>query len=261
MSKVFNIHRAGQLTRWMITTDKPYIRKTGAIFLTMLCLILQMGNLNHLISHSDYHSFFPQACVYAMFAGILLAGGSYFFSSYIYWRDGIRELCMLPASNLEKFTVRYLLSNLVPLVLFLASLVVADGLQYLVGMLLGKPTSWLISDTVTLLGDLNISVQGIFMLVALVIWTNSLFLLGANLLHNIRYNFFFTAAVLFLLFILLNATLPEGPYQGGWTLGRFLKNWNYAVGFGFLALSALNFVLSYRLFSHRPIIGRFVNAF
>jgi preprotein translocase subunit SecD len=53
--------------------------------------------------------------------------------------------------------------------------------------------------------------------------------------------------------------LPSGSYQTGFTLGSMVKQHGIVIGCIGILLSIANVMTAYRLFGHRPLIGRFIN--
>ena len=93
----------------------------------------------------------------------------------------------------------------------------------------------------------------------LLFWCNSMFLLGANLIRNIKYNFIFTTVVLLVLIIIFMTLLPSDNVQKGMIFRKILDFNGIITSIILLALSILNIWLSYRLFGHRPLIGKYIN--
>ena len=104
MSKSFNLTRLEKLVRWTLVTDRAYNIKTLWTYVTTTCIFFQLPNLSYAISHLTNDTYdLVKIVIIVMPLSILAAGGSYFFYSFYLWKDGIRELTMLPASKAEKF--------------------------------------------------------------------------------------------------------------------------------------------------------------
>ena len=259
MSKNLNFDRLGKLVRWTTVTDRSNIIRSFWMYLALLCIILQLDNLRFVLN-SGVRIGFTYGCVIAMIVGLLAGGGSYFFNSFNQWKDGIRELCLLPASRLEKFLVRYLFSWGVQIVSFTVSLLIADVLQYIVGFVLGRePLFWVTSRVIETMNIVNWDGKTIFVVIALMAWSNTLFLLGSNFFRSLKYSFVYTGLVLTALFIGFLLLLPSGSYQTGFTLGSMVKQHGIVIGCIGILLSIANVMAAYRLFGHRPLIGRFIN--
>ena len=246
MSKNLNFDRLSKLVRWTTVTDRSYIIRSFWMYLALLCIILQLDNLRFVLN-SGLRIGFTNGCIIAMTIGLLAGGGSYFFNSYNLWKDGIRELSLLPASRLEKFLVRYLFSWGVQIVGFAASLLIADVLQYAVGIVLGRePLFWATSEAFDALNIANWDGKTIFVVIA-------------NFFRSLKYSFVYTGLVLTALFIGFLLLLPSGSYQTGFALGSMVKQHGIVIGCIGILLSIANLMAAYRLFGHRPLIGRFIN--
>lgn len=260
MSKNLDTRRLAKLVRWTIITDRQYEIRAFWMYLALTCFILQFDNIIFSLE-GNIKAGFSDGCIIAIIVGLLAGGGAYFFSSFYYWNDGIRELCMLPASRLEKFLVRCLCPWLVQLLAFGVSLLAADALQYLTGLILGRePLYWATSHALAHFHLGSIHGTTLFVIIALILWSNTLFALGANLFRNVKYSSIFTMLFLLVLFVGAIALLPATPYQMGHALGMMVKQWGPPIGTALLVLSAVNIAASYRLFGQRPIIGRFINT-
>lgn len=260
MSKSFNLTRLGKLVRWTLTTDRPYNIKSLGMYVGMMTIIYQMINLFYATGDIKEGYELIHVANIVMPLSILAAGGSYFLISYSYWKDGIRELIMLPASKAEKFTVRFLLPMFTQLLFLVIACMVADFLQHLVGLIINRePLEWMLADTFRSLSFSNFYGFTLLSLAVILFWINSLFLLGANLFRNIKYNFIITALVLLALFIVIMTLLPSDHKQKGMLFRQILDYNGLVTSCILLALGAFNIWLSYRLFSHRPLIGKFIN--
>jgi preprotein translocase subunit SecD len=83
--------------------------------------------------------------------------------------------------------------------------------------------------------------------------------LGSNFFRSLKYSFVYTGLVLTALFIGFLLLLPSGSYQTGFTLGSMVKQHGIVIGCIGILLSIANVMAAYRLFGHRPLIGRFIN--
>ncbi|MBO4821183.1 MAG: hypothetical protein J5548_06920 [Prevotella sp.] len=258
MSQNFNLQRLGRFLRWTLVTDLPYYKKTLGSLLGGMIIIFQFINL-FMWRGDGFH--FVYVVVSSLMIIIPLVGSTYFFHSYSNWKDGIRDLFMLPASNLEKFLVRYILSVLVQLVLFFISCVVGDILQYIVGLVVGRePLRFIFWDILSMISFQPTFSKEFFCTAMLLLWMHTLYLLGANFLRNIKYNFVFPTLILLLLFIFVIMLLPDSGYGKGKVMHEIVLNHGVVVGCLLLAASIFNYMLSYRLFCRRQLIGRFFNT-
>ena len=254
MSQSFNLHRIGQLVRWSMATDRPYNVKSFGMVVIMECIFFQIINLDYFLGHGQNGVQMARVCVLAWLFSLPAAGGSYFFYSYYMWKDGIRELILLPASRLEKFVVRFLLPIFVQLVIFAVGALVADFLQHFVGFIINRePLRWVLPDVFNSVSSFFGSLSGLelFVLIILAFWVNSMYLLGANLVRNIKFNFVFTTVVLLAIYIAAMMLISNG-----W---QFVHHQGILLSIVLIALTLLNFWLAFRLFSLRPLIGKFIN--
>ena len=261
MSKSFKLTRLEKLVRWTLVTDRAYNIKTLWMYVTMTCIFFQLPNLSYAISHLTNDTYdLVKVVIIVMPLSILAAGGLYFFYSFYLWKDGIRELTMLPASKAEKFAVRFLLPMLLHLGQLAIALVIADILQHLVGFIINRePLDWMLVHTFNEVSISNFKGYAPLTVAMLLFWCNSMFLLGANLIRNIKYNFIFTTVVLLVLLIIFMNLLPSDNVQKGMIFRKILDFNGIITSIILLALSIFNIWLSYRLFGHRPIIGKYIN--
>ena len=136
----------------------------------------------------------------------------------------------------------------------------ADFLQHLVGFIINRePLEWMLADTFQFISLKDLSGKALLSLSMILFWTNSMFLLGANLFRNIKYNFLITSVVLLVLFIAIMALLPSDFKQKGMIFRQILDYKGIITTIILLSLSVFNIWLSYRLFGYRPLIGKFIN--
>lgn len=259
MSKNFDFKRLGKLLRWTLVTDRPYSIKCLGMYVGMIGIMFQMLNLHYAMGDYQGGIHFIYAISVFMPLAVLAFGGSYFVVSYAYWKDGIRELIMLPASRFEKFIVRYLVPIIIQLCCLLVAFVVADVLQYLVGLIIGRePLEWMMPKIVTWYQRFNIDGSAIVFAIG-IFWVNTLYLLGANFFRNLKYNWVVTTVVLLVIFIAVMMLLPSGMYDKGRITAQFFKQWSTILCIVLLATGCLNIWLAFRLFSSRPLIGKYIN--
>ena len=137
----FNIKRFGKLAVWSLTNDRSFYTKQALTMLTVLtllfvCVTTHFFQVRSIGAYeaSDIRAY--QTCTIATVAAFLITiitGPSWMFSS-MKGKHDLQTLLMLPASNFEKFLMRYA-TWLVLLPLYLAAFFVADLTQYLVNVL------------------------------------------------------------------------------------------------------------------------------
>lgn len=259
MNNNFNIQRVGWLSRWIISTDMPYYRKTAATTFVCVLVIMLFTHLKYFLHGGSSDGEFPAAALCGMLLAVALIGGGNMMYSYAQRQDGLRELHLLPASNLEKFLMRYLLSFLVQIIVVTASILLGDLLQYFVGWILGRADNqFFIPLVFDILGRFHIPGPMVWCFFTQFLWVHTFFVAGANFFRNLKFGWLFTTIFLLVLFIagiqVLNR-FTEGSSQAI----SFMENHVWPFSFVLLALSVFHVWLAYRLFSRRQLVGRFFN--
>ena len=250
-----NLHRTGKLLRWSFVNDWPYIRKTMATDFTIPVVFFQVNNVAYLWGSEDHSSDMPEIAAVAFLLMTLLMGASYMFMSFHDNRDAQRNLFLLPANNIEKFLVRYLYGWMVQLVLIIAGILLADVLQYIVGLVIQRDGLHFVTahviDALSLSSHNSPELSG-FCIVMLMVWIHSFYMLGANFFRQVKYSWGYTSLVLLMLLILCLVFVSPHVLKNAFTVGT---------GFVLLALSILNVWLSYQLFCRWQLKRKFVNWF
>lgn len=261
MNSYFNIQRVGWLSRWIVSTDMPHYRKTAASTFVCVLVIMLFTHIQYFLNRGGSQvGGFPAAALCGLLVAVLLLGGGYMMHSYSQRKEGLRELHLLPASNLEKFLMRYLLSFLVQILVVIVSILLGDLLQYFVGWILGRADNRfftpLVFDLISRFDHNPGSLIWCFFTQFL--WVHTFYIVGANFFRNIKWGWLFTSIFLLVLFIagiqVLNR-FTEGCSQ----VLSFIENHVWSLSFVLLALSVFHVWLAYRLFSRRQLVGRFFN--
>lgn len=244
--KYFNIDRFLKLARWSLTMDRRWFVKNTlawAVVLTLMflfftCVMKMNGQVATLASY--------QACTFMVVCttvALFVLGPTMMFNSMRGKHDDQR-LLMLPASNLEKYLVRYSYWLLL-FPCFFASFVVADLLQFLVNGMLGHEGRMLVmqylansvidihwqDDIPRPLGvDIEITI----------VWLHSFYAVGTTFFRSHKYSWILTSVALIILGIILGSLWPKGYFL--------------VIGIVF------NFWLSYWLFCRQQVIGKYVNV-
>ena len=258
----FSLNRFGKLARWSLTNDKKYHVKTflqTLVIMTLLYLFFTSITVTFDKENANYHVCAISTII--LFASTIVVGSSFMFYS-MERKNDMQALLMLPASNLEKYLMRYV-SWILLLPLYVVATVSADLVQYVFGLVVGhEEVRFVISATMEMLGKMwsqvpagkhSVAVIG---LVLLFLWFQSFYALGATLFRTNKYNWIpttFVVIVLFLLFVWLSPDRGKIELVKEDTASDTVMNVVYAVWV------ALNFWLSYRLFCRRQVIGRFIN--
>ena len=255
--KQFDINRFCRLARWTLGNERSYYVKAFfqyyVIFTAMFLLLsftaediqlLKMGTVIFVIG----------------LAVIVCMGGSYMFISMTGKHD-LQRLLLLPASNLEKFLMRYLLSFLSQLVICIGCILIADLVQYVVGWIIGRSeTCFFIPVMCDILSRFdNIPGPMVWCLFTQFLWVHTFYIVGANFFRNIKFSWLFTSIVLFVLF-LAGIYLLNSFVENGRQVTLYMENHTWQFSFLFLALSIFHVWLAYRLFCRRQLVGRFFNC-
>lgn len=260
MNNIFNIQRVGWLSRWIVSTDMPYYRKSAATTFVCVLVIMLFTHLQFFLHGGSSVGEFPAAALCGMMAAVLLLGGGNMMYSYAQRKEGLRELHLLPASNLEKFLMRYLLSFLVQILVVTVSILFGDLLQYFVGWILGRADNQfftpLVFDLISRFDHHPGSLA--WCLFTQFLWVHTFYMVGANFFRNLKFGWLFTSIFLLVLFIACLQVLNRVMVSSSQVLS-FIENHVWSFSFVLLALSVFHVWLAYRLFSRRQLVGRFFN--
>ena len=257
----FSIDRFGKLVRWSLTMDRRWFVKNTLSWLVVFTLMFLFFTC--VARFNDQPASLPAygACTSMVLfttVAILVLGPTMMFNSMRGKHDDQR-LLTLPASNLEKYLMRYSYWLLL-LPSFAGSFVVADLLQYLVNWLLGHESRMLVMQYMGSpqlhIGDVPRPL-GVFIVLTFV-WHHSCYALGATFFRSHQYSWIMTSAALIVLGVILGALWPYDDIArsiSSGTANNLLRLWNVL----YIFLIALNFWLSYRFFCRQQVIGRFVN--
>jgi hypothetical protein len=165
----------------------------------------------------------------------------------------MQRLLMLPASNLEKYLMRYA-SWIILLPIQLVAYFSADLLQYVFGLAVGHEQVRLVTNAVieSFQSDMPLSYRMTF--VWLFVWLHSVYAVGATFFRFRKNNWIATTLVLIVVSLLLSAIAGQWSY-----VNMFWWNNHYFFNLAFPLLAVVNFWLSYKLFCRQQVIGRFFN--
>jgi hypothetical protein len=264
--KQFNFNRFGKLVRWSLTNDRNYYVRSFLQVLAVLALIylgfstgfIGYGGPGSYDGHGrcSFAGYFPCLIITIfMFAFSIIVGPSLMFYS-MRGKHERQALLMLPASNLEKYLMRYS-TWIILLPIYLVAFFSADLIQYVVNWLLGHDYAtfvtgfvfdttynWKYLENEQLLGNF---VTGL--------WLHSVFALGATFFRSRKYAGILTVFVLITLGMLWIWLFGGSSKEAG-----MQSNTMDAVSIIIYAvLSLVNFWLSYKLFCRTQVIGKFVN--
>ncbi len=260
----FDIHRFGRLLKWTMSQDKAYYKKS---FLQMVAVILLAYIFFMFVTNygnGDVQHHFNQS--YRIAAGMLLflvvgatvLGPCSMFHSMSGKHDR-QNLMLVPASNFEKYLVRYM-SWILMIPIWVVAILLADVLQYLIHIVLGyEYYQFVVVKLVDLIEYLVNSLQYApkYMMLSLVIvglWLHSVYTLGATFFRSRKYSFVYStfawiAVTILLSWLFPNWTLSEEQLPEACLIGNAIN----------IVWTIVNFWLSYVAFCRTQVIGKFVN--
>lgn len=254
----FSFNRFGKLAQWSLTNDKKYHLKSFLQTFVILLLVFLFFTVAK-VKFNGNDAFYT-ACaisVIVSFAVTVILGSSFMFYS-MEGKHDMQALLMLPASNLEKYLMRYS-SWLILLPIQLVAFFAADLLQYIFNALLGNGnTTFVTTEFVNMMSNgwhkvpAELHVSFATSMVFLMAWLHSFYALGATLFRSKKYNWILTTIVLILLGVVLSWLFPEGAER----IDRMPSLLEVLIGGAWIVV---NFWLSYRFFCHQQVIGKLVN--
>ena len=261
----FNISRFGKLARWSLVNDKKYFVKSFlqvfAILTFLFLFFTWVMNRESVRSSINAYETCSIAVVF-LFSTTVVIGSSFMFYS-MEGKHDMQNLMMLPASNLEKYLMRYA-SWILLLPLYLVALLGADVLQYVVNLMVGHEhvtfvTSTLV-DSLSRLFQLEVHshLRFVFLnsLLSLSVWFHSLYALGATFFRTRKFNWVLTTLVIILLTILQAWAFS---YEEHVSAAEATTTDLLITDLVALCWTILNFWLSYKLFCRQQVIGKFIN--
>jgi len=261
--KQFDIKRFGKLARWSLVNDKKYFIKSFLQIFAVLVFFFLF--FTHVMREHTPADGYKVCCfiVVTMLIATFVVGPSFMFYSMEGKHDR-QTLLMLPASNLEKYLMRYATWMLL-LPLYLVALLGADVLQYVFNQLVGREyvafvTSTVVDSISRMQQDIPDDVHSMFWnsLWLLAVWFHSLYALGATFFRTRKFNWVLTTLVIILLTILQAWAYPYEEFVSD----RNASTTTDSLLTDLVALCwvVLNFWLSYKLFCRQQVIGKFVNV-
>ena len=260
----FNINRFGKLAKWSLLGDKRYFVKSLLQYIVVMLLLFVFFTM--IVKMPSYKAYI--SCAIAEFAIVmvnLVIGPALMFYS-MEGKHDMQTLLMLPASNFEKYLVRYF-HWIVVLALSVVACLAADTLQYLLHLLFGHDygrfvTSVLMDGVVGFTNSSHTSETGlprfIVSMIILIIWAQSLYAVGATLFRSRKFNWVITTAVIILIGIVFIKYMGKADAI---QLNGHSTIMDFAIGAGFyLVWAMINYWLSYRFFCRTQVIGKLINV-
>ena len=259
----FNFNRFVKLAKWSLTVDRGfYLKNLLNVFVVLSLLFIAFTtHFFHIIvmgENADYTMCFIVTMV--MFIITVVTGPSWMFSNMKGQHD-LQTLLMLPASNLEKYLMRYSTWILL-LPLYIVAFFGADLVQYLVNVIWGNENLAFVttevindlSDTFTKLSKedpRNMWHGGI----ATMLLFHSVYTLGGTFFRSHKFAWILTTVVIIVVCMFCIWLLPQGTGYSDKDSSQVTFGWDVFYAVWFLG----NFWLSYRLFCRQQVIGKFVN--
>ena len=252
------------MVRWSLTMDRRWFMKNTLSWLVVFTLVFLFFTC--VAKFNDSLAAY-QACasmVLCTTIAILVLGPTMMFNSMQGKHDDQR-LLMLPASNLEKYLVRYSYWLLL-LPSFVGSFIVADLLQYLVNWLSGHEGRMLVMQYLMSL-DFNIVFPPsnvvprslIACIVLTFVWLHSCYAVGATFFRSHKHSWILTSVALIAFGIILGSLWPNDGVSrsiSSHTAISLLRLWDVV----YIFLIAFNYWLSYKFFCRQQVIGKYVNV-
>ena len=249
--------------RWSLTNDKRYYVKSFLQVLVMLFLVFLFFTMLTKTNQGHNGNYGPCAfTAYAMVLITIVMGPAFMFYS-MEGKHDMQTLMMLPASNFEKYLMRYS-TWIILLPLYIVAFFAADQLQYFIHQALDHSYGTTVfSVIVKFFKEVSPSVltdQSNVLRDMLItgLWCHSMYALGATFFRSRKFNWVLSTVAIILIGMLTVWLTKEGYLlQSDWKVSKV----NYAIGTIFyIGWTLLNFWLSYRLFCKTQVIGKFVNV-
>ena len=258
----FNIRRFGKLAKWTLSFDRAYyIKSFLQIFVMAALMFVAFTTRFFTLTDANLPSRYgPCSAVYlAVLAIHLLIGPSLIFYSFKNRRED-QNYMMLPASNLEKYLVRYA-GLVVMLFIYAVALLASDLVQYLLNMMIGKyDTVFVLSYFIDRLQQASIpdmSMKELMYMAVVLVWFNSFYALGGTFFRSHKYAWVFVTLIFIALSMLLVWIFPK---NNGLELGDESPLHTVIIGDAiYVVWAMLNYWLAYRCFCRSQVIGKFIN--
>ena len=258
----FNFNRFGKLAKWSLTNDKGFYLKQALMLFVVFTLLFLFSTTSHFtfrVNDNEQTYFTCCVSVMVMIMITVITGPSWMFSS----EKGEHErqaLLMLPASNFEKYLMRYS-TWIILLPLYIAGFFVADLIQYIVNVVAGNEgvmfvTTKLMHIISKFLREVGPEQNRLtHALIAMLFWLNSFYALGGTFFRSHKFAWVLTTVTFIVLGVLWISVMPDSSQDSEKITMLEVVIWDVIFGAWFL----LNFWLSYRLFCRQQIKGKFVN--
>ena len=255
----FDIQRFAKLARWSLTNDKKYhVKSFLQCFIVLLLSFLFFSVATNKVNGTNGYYYACVIAVIVTFLVTIVLGSSFMFYSMEGKRD-MQALLMLPASNFEKYLMRYA-SWIILLPLYLVAFVGADLLQYVFNWVIGREEVMLVMTAMVetlskVWHEMPAKLHAPFVvsMIFSVAWLHSFFALGATFFRSRKYNWVGTAIVIILIALVQLSLFPDSIE----VVNRMPTAMEVIIA---VAWVIVNFWLSYKFFCRQQVIGKFINV-
>ena len=253
----FNLNRFGKLAKWSLRNDRSYFVRTFLQVFVVQVLMFLFFTTGMVMMNGHNGNYSPCAATTMMFVLVIfLIGPSTMFYSLCGKHDK-QALLLLPASNFEKYLMRYSTWIIILPIGVVASLG-ADLIQYVVNWLMGHPyTAFVFARVFELIGKgLDaLNAQDLNSFVISVMWLHSVYAIGGSFFRSRKYTWVLTTLVIIVIGLLVAWVIPESSNDNAQTSTHVM-----AIADAITAILVMvNFWLSYRCFCRTQNIGKFIN--
>ena len=262
----FNIHRFGKVARWSLTNDKSFYMRTLLQMFVVLTLIFLFFTTSFYWLKGADTGYKPCCVVVVMMFFIQVCMGPSMMFNSMKGKHDKQALLLLPASNFEKYLMRYATWIFV-MGLSVIGYFGADLVQYIINWLIGNNPQFVTGALFSHMNPFTInweatgSMMGkiINALIIVFLWLQSCFALGATFFRSHKYSWILTILVLVFLSMVQAWLFPNiGSYQldeneGHATTFLYISDAVYGIW------AIVNYWLSYKIFCRTQNIGKFVN--
>ena len=260
----FDLHRFGQLLKWTMVQDKAYYKKS---FLQMVVVVLlafifflfvtSYGKDDAWNNYEQGYKISAGLILFLVVGSVVLGPCSMFHS--MSGKHDRQNLLLIPASNFEKYLVRYI-SWILMVPVWIVAILLADVLQYAIHVILGYEYYQFVVVRVVDIVKFMVESASLapkylfFSLVIVGLWLHSVYTLGATFFRSRKYSFVYSTFAWIAVTILLSWLFPN------WTLSKEQLPDAYLIGNAInIVWTIVNFWLSYVVFCRTQVIGKFVN--
>ena len=255
----FDLNRFGKLARWSLTNDKKYhVKSFLQCFIVLLLSFMFFSVATIKVNGTNGYYYACVIAVIVTFLVTIVLGSSFMFYS-MEGKHDMQSLLMLPASNFEKYLMRYA-SWIILLPLYLIAFVGADLLQYVFNWLIGQEKVMLVMTALVEMASstwhkipAELHAPFVVSMVFAIVWLHSFYALGATFFRTRKYNWVATSIVVFLI-ALVQLLLFPGSKE---VINRMPTVFEGVIAVVWILV---NFWLSYSIFCRTQVIGKFVNV-